>query len=120
MSLVRLYIDEDSMSRAFVRALRSRNVNVLTALEAGMIERADLEHLVFATKHTRVLYTFNVKDFFDLHTTLIQQNRSHAGLILVRQQNYSIGEQTRRVLKLIVTTSAEEMVNRVEFLSSWG
>jgi len=29
-----LYLDEDSISRALIRALRARNVDVLTALEA--------------------------------------------------------------------------------------
>jgi len=48
VSLVRLYIDEDSMSHALFRALRSRNVDVTTALESGMIEREDQEHLQFA------------------------------------------------------------------------
>jgi hypothetical protein len=34
---IRLYLDEDSMSRSLVRALRSRGVDVMTALDAGMI-----------------------------------------------------------------------------------
>ena len=119
MSFVRLYIDEDSMSHALVRALRSRNVDVITAFEAGMIECEDSQHLVFAANQNRVLYTFNVGDYYALHTAFIEQNRSHAGLILARQQHYSVGEQMRRVSKLIATRSAEEMRNRVEFLSSW-
>ena len=109
MSLVRIYIDEDSMSHAFTRALRSRNVEVITALEA-----------VIATKNDCVLYTFNVRDFFALHKEFIKDNKSHSGIILARQQRYSVGEQARRVLKLIANRSAEEMRNRVEFLSSWG
>ena len=119
MSVVRLYIDEDSMSHALVRALRSRNVDVITAFEAGMIECEDGQHLVFAADQARVLYTFNVRDYYALHTAFLQQNRSHAGLILVRQQHYSAGEQMRRLSKLIATRSAEQMRNRVEFLSLW-
>jgi hypothetical protein len=42
---IRLYVDEDSMRHALVEALRARGVDVLTALEAGMIERKDEEHL---------------------------------------------------------------------------
>jgi len=30
-----------------------------------------------------------------------------------------VGKQTRRLLKLIATRSAEEMRNQVEFLSAW-
>ena len=39
---IRLYFDEDSMHRGLVRALRARGVDVVTALEAGMIERQDV------------------------------------------------------------------------------
>jgi hypothetical protein len=120
VSRIRLYIDEDSMSHALTRALRARRVDVVTAWEAGMIERTDREHLFYASVHDYVLYSFNVGDFFALHTALVRENRSHSGIILARQQHYSVGEQLRRVLKLIAGRSAEDMRNRVEFLSSWG
>jgi predicted nuclease of predicted toxin-antitoxin system len=68
---IRLYIDEDSMDRAFVRALRARGVDVTTALEEGMIEREDAEHLNYATEQGRVLYSFNQEDFYRLHTTYL-------------------------------------------------
>ncbi len=42
---IRLYLEEDSLRRALVRALRARGVDVTTAFEAGMIERDDREHL---------------------------------------------------------------------------
>jgi hypothetical protein len=45
MATLRLYIDEDSMDRALLRALRARGVDVITALEEGMTEREDTEHL---------------------------------------------------------------------------
>jgi hypothetical protein len=35
------------------------------------------------------------------------------------QQRYSVGEQMRRLLRLIDTLTAEEMRNRIEFLSAW-
>ena len=119
MSVIRLYIDEDSMSHALVRALRSRNVDVLTALEASMIEREDRSHLMFATSQKRVLYTFNIRDFYAIHSQVIAEGKSHSGLILARQQQLSVGEQSRRLLKLIASKSAEEMESRAEFLSVW-
>ena len=61
-----LYLDEDSMDQALVRALRARGVDVLTALEAGMIERDDPDHPAYATAHGRALCTFNVGDFYRL------------------------------------------------------
>ena len=36
------------------------------------------------------------------------------------QQRYSVGEQMRRLLRLISSLTAEEMRNRIEFLSAWS
>ena len=107
------------MSRSLVRALSVRGVDVTTALEEKMIERSDADHLYFATRQGRVLFSFNVGDFYRLHTDYLATSKRHAGIILARQQHYSIGQQMRCLLKLIATTSAEEMENRVEFISAW-
>ena len=117
---LRPYLDEDPMRQALVESLRSRNVDVLTALIAGMIERDDAEHLEYAAAQGRVLYGFNVGDYYRLHTAFLSEGRSHAGIILARQQHYSVGEQMRRILRLIATRSGEEMENQIEFLSNWG
>jgi hypothetical protein len=117
---IHLYLDEDAMDLALVRALRARGVDVLTAREMGMIERPDEEHLVRATREGRVLYSFNVGDFQRLHTHYAMEGKTHSGIILARQQFYSVGEQTRRLLSLISTKSLESMRNHVEFLSAWN
>ena len=117
---LRLYFDEDSMQRSLVRALRARGVDVITALDAEMIEREDAEHLDYATERGRVLCSFNAGDFYRLHTDYATQGKLHAGIILMRQQHYSVGEQMRRILKLMASKSADEMSNWVEFLSAWG
>ena len=116
---IRLYVDEDAMDNDLVQALRARGVDVITALEAGKIERPDREHLDHATAQGRVLYSFNGADFWRLHTTYMASARAHAGMVLAHQQRYSVGEQARRLLKLIATKSAEEMKNWVDFLGHW-
>ncbi len=83
---IRLYIEEDSMSRALVKALRSRGMNVTTALIEDMIKRDDEEHLEYATVQGRSLYSFNRGDFLRLHTQYLQQGKIHAGIILANQQ----------------------------------
>lgn len=65
------------------------------------------------------LYSFNVRDYCRLHAEFLAQRRSHAGIILAKQQHYSVGEQMRRLLKLIATKPAEEITNKIEFLSDW-
>ena len=116
---IRLYMDEDAMDQVLVKALRARSIDVLTALDAGMIEREDREHLDYATKQRRVVCTFNRGDFYRLHSEYVAQGKRHAGIVLMRQQHLSVGEQMRRMLKLIANKSAEEMENWIEFLSAW-
>ena len=71
------------------------------------------------TEHSRAVYSYNRGDFYRLHTTWLRDGRNHSGIILSRQ-DLPIGEQLRRLLRLINRLSAEEMRNRVEFLSNWG
>ena len=78
---IRLYFDEDSLRYALVNALRARGIDVQTALEVEMIERSDEEHLEFATAQGRVLCSFNVGDFYRLHTSYMTQHKSHPGII---------------------------------------
>ena len=117
MSPIQLFIDEDSMDRRFVQALRARGVDIVTVGEIGTISLSDEEQLIIATKQQRVLYTFNVGDFCQLHTIFISESRTHAGII-VSLQEYSIGEQMRRVLKLIAAKSSQDMENQLVFLSN--
>jgi hypothetical protein len=119
VSEIRLYIDEDSMDQSFLQALRARGVDVRTAFDDGMVGHADDEQLRWATSQQRVLYSFNVGDFFQLHTAVITVGETHAGIILVQQQRYSVGDQMRAVLKVMAATSAEDMIDKVIFLSAW-
>ena len=107
------------MDNALVRALRARGVNLITAAEIEMIQRSDEEHLTRAIGEGRVLYSFNVGDFQRLHKNYLLERKTHSGIILARQQHYSVGEQTRRLLNLISGKSMESMRNQLEFLSAW-
>jgi hypothetical protein len=113
-----LYLDEDAIDRRLVAALRARGVDLLTAQEASMMGHEDEEHLDLATTSGRAIYTFNVGDFSRLHTEYLSQSRSHAGIIIGRQE-FSVGDQMRGLLRLIARRSAEEMANQIEFLSAW-
>lgn len=117
---IRLYLDDDSSERDLVRALRSRGVDVVTAQEVGLDGHDDEEHLAYAAEQSRVLFSFNRRDFYRIHSEWLTQDKSHAGIILAQQQRYSVGERTRRILKIIASKSAEDMNNEVEFLNAWG
>jgi Domain of unknown function (DUF5615) len=119
VSSIRLLIDEDSMDHRFVRALRARGVDVTTVGEIQTTSFSDDAQLLLATQHQRALYTFNVGDFCQLHSIYTAEGRTHEGII-ISSQNYSIGEQMRRVLKLMATKSATEMVSQLVFLSAYA
>jgi hypothetical protein len=107
------------MDGDLVRGLRSRGIDVVTAAEAGMIRQKDEEHLCLATDQGRALYSFNVRDFHEIHTKWTAIGRDHTGIILAQQQRYSTGEQIRRLLRLIGSLTDEAMRNREEFLCRW-
>jgi hypothetical protein len=115
-----LYLDEDAMEEDLVAALRSRGIDVLTASDAGYVQRPDEEHLALATERECVLYSFNVSDFRRLHKQWLGAGREHAGMILAQQQRFSVGEQMRRILRIRGEYSKWSMRNRAEFLSNWG
>ncbi len=119
MSIILLLMDEDSMNSALLDALRLRGADVLSVAEVGMLARSDEEILDWARKNHRVVYSFNARDFYRLHTDWLAREEEHNGIIL-GLQNYSVGEQLRRLIKIIAGKSAEEMQNQVEFLSAWG
>ena len=116
---ITLYFDEDAQDSDLIQALDLRGVDVIGAWGAGMRERIDEDHLLWAAAQKRTLYSFNVRDYCRLHAEFVVQSRSHAGIIVARQQHYSVGEQMRRLLKIIATRLAEEMTNKIEFLGDW-
>jgi hypothetical protein len=112
-------MDENAMDAEVIAGLRARGVDILTAVEAGMLKRNDEDQLAFASARSRALYSFNIGHFFQLYIQWSTTGRNHAGVILARQKRYSPREQIRRLSRLVETLSAEEMHNRVEFLSGW-
>lgn len=116
MSDVRLYVDEDAGENAVVQGLRARCIDVLTTVEANHCGATDQDQLAFATQQGRSIYTFNVGDFARLHGEHLRQALDHGGIIVLPDQRYSVGEKIRRLARFISEVTAEEMVNRMEYL----
>ena len=114
---IKLYLDEDAISRALIKALRSRNVDLLTAKEADLIQVPDQDHLDYATSLDRTVSTFNTRDFVKLHPSYLALGRHHAGIIVSDQRQ--VGVIIRRLLKLLHSRSASEIQDGLEFLSNW-
>lgn len=119
MSQIGFYLDEDTINAALVKALRNADLNVVTVADAGRLGYPDEDQLIWATEQERVIYSFNIRDFCRLHRDFIVQERNHAGIVLASQQQYSIGQQLRGLLKLAANYSSEETVNQLIFLSAY-
>ncbi len=115
-----LYMDEDAMSHSLTRELRARGVEVTTAMSEGTLGYDDPAQLEFAKSQGRVIYTYNIADYYALHIQYLTDGKTHAGMILAHQGRFTLGEQIRRTLRIIAALSAEEMRDRAEFLSAWG
>ena len=101
-----------------MRALRNRGADVVSAKEAGMLAQSDEKQLQWALENRRVIYSFNVKDFYRIHSDWLTRSKSHQGIILGKQ-DYSVGNQMRGLLQIAGAKSAEQMINNVLFLGVW-
>lgn len=119
MSQIRIYIDEDSMSQALITALRTAQIDVVTASDVDRTAYSDEAQLKWATEQDRVLYSSNIGDFCRLHSRLMANEENHAGMILVQQQRYSIGKLLQAIQNLLAAKSAEDMVNQLVFLNDY-
>lgn len=116
MAQIALYLDED-VYPTLATILYERGFDVLHAAEANMLGKSDPEQLEFATSQGRSILTHNVRDYVQLAQQYAEQNRSHAGIIVSDQ--LPLKELLRRALKLLTALSAEEIVNRFEWLSTY-
>jgi predicted nuclease of predicted toxin-antitoxin system len=107
---IRFHLDEP-VDPDIARALRSHGVDVSTTAEAGLRAASDLEQLEYARTEERVLVTHDV-DFLRLAAS----GADHAGVAYGHRDTRSIGEMIRVLLLMYEVLSAEEMMNRVEFL----
>jgi Domain of unknown function (DUF5615) len=101
VSQIRLYLDEDSFEKALVKAFRHAGLDVVTVADASRQSFSDEEQLIWATEQGRVIYSYNRSDFCRLHGEFLAIARSHAGIIVLQQQRYSVGPQVRGLLKLV-------------------
>jgi predicted nuclease of predicted toxin-antitoxin system len=96
--------------RSVTLALRRRGIDVLTAQDCRLERAKDDEHLALAAREGRVLVTQD-SDFLILSATGV----SHAGIAYVRQ-GVPIGRMISGLLLIYNVLTADDMMNRVEYL----
>lgn len=113
---IALYLDEH-VQITLAEGLRLRGVDVMTTQETGNHSLCDEDQLAFALKEGRALLSFNKRHFAKIHYEWMNKMKSHAGIILSDQ--LAVGVLIRRLMKLYVSLSREDIQNRLEYLSAW-
>jgi len=116
MTTIAFYFDEH-VQLGLAEAMRARGVDILTTQEAGNTGLDDRRQLVFATENRRSLLSYNTRHFAKLHNQWMNIQRPHRGLILSDQM--PIGIVLRRLMRLYFSLNAEDMQNRLEYLTGW-
>lgn len=114
--MIRLYLDED-VHEDIAIALRLRGYNVETTKEAGNKGLSDMEQLKYATVEDRVIISFNIADFYKLHSEFIKKGLNHSGIILSKQ--LPIGMIVKALLRLVSGISYNKARNKIIWLSDW-
>lgn len=116
MSQVRFFTDEDLPAAIAIR-LRAAGFDAVSTPEVGRRGETDPAQLSWAAAEGRVIVTFNVGDFARLHVNWLTRGKHHAGIVVAQQR--TIGDILRRLARLSATLSAEDMHDRLEYLSNW-
>lgn len=114
--IARLYFDEDADAR-LAEALRRRDYDVETTVEAGLLEASDEEQLLYAASQQRALVTHNIKHFPGVHATWVGAGREHWGIIILVGHS-AVSAWLRRMENLLNRFSADELRNQLLFLGA--
>jgi predicted nuclease of predicted toxin-antitoxin system len=107
---IRFHLDEH-VNPAVADGRRRRGIDVTATADAGLLGAGDPEHLAFANKEGRVLFT-NDDDFLSVH----DQGIEHPGIAYCHQQDRSVGEIIRGLELIWAVLEPDEMRKRVEFI----
>jgi hypothetical protein len=78
---------------------------------------SDESQLAFASSNGRVLVTFNVAHFAELHATWLANGQHHAGIVVSSQR--TIGDTLRKLIHLGRSLDADALKDRLEYLGDW-
>jgi predicted nuclease of predicted toxin-antitoxin system len=106
---LKFHLDEH-VPRAIAEGLRRRGIDVTTTVDAGLISATDFQHVEFARREHRVIYTQD-DDFL----TLAASGMKHCGVVY----NHSEARTIRQIIEFLELLSdcltGQEMVDHVEF-----
>jgi hypothetical protein len=110
MAEIRYHLDEH-IDTAIAVGLRRRGIEVTTTAEAALLQASDQQQITFATSERRVFVTRERGIAAE-----IPHGATHTGIVIARGGRRNIGPTVLALSRLQRTTTAEEMVDRIEYL----
>ncbi len=110
MATVRFLFDEH-MPGVLIREVRRRGMDVLSAIEAGLLSQPDTAYLTLALATGRVVVTMD-SDFVGLHYA----GHMHAGIIYFDSARHTFGEVIEWIMLVHGNYDSEQMLGRLERL----
>ncbi len=110
MTELRFFLDEN-IEVEIAKQLQRRGIDVVHVRDLHVLGDADENQLQRASEQGRVLCTYD-SDFVNL----AQQGVEHAGIVKGNRTQHHIGSWVRALTQLHSQYSAEDLLNRVEFL----
>lgn len=108
--VLRFHLDEN-VDHAIAAGLRLRGLDVTTATDANLIAASDPEHIEYARREERVIFTQD-QDFLRHHAA----GDAHNGIVYSPLGVHSVGEIIRFLLLLSDCVEPDEMRGQLEFV----
>ena len=108
---IRFYLDEN-VPVAIAIQLQRRGIDAITVRDLDLLGDSDRNHLSRATRLDYVFCT-NDADFVALATS----GMTHSGIVFGQQHKHGVGTWVRFLELLASVADADEMRNRIEFVS---
>lgn len=116
MSAPKFFTDEDVYS-GVAAGLRKAGLDAVSTPETGRLGESDESQLGWAAQEGRVLVSFNVAHFAELHAAWIASGRKHAGIVVSNQR--PLGDTLRRLLRVAAELDAVSFQDWLEYLGDW-
>jgi hypothetical protein len=119
---MRLYLDDDSVARVIVNALRGAGYDVQLPVEVGLRGEHDTVHLTHAIRDSRALLSRNYDDFQEIHELVSISGGAHRGILIVREdgdlkRDMKASQIVRAIEKIILSGISIE--NDIVVLNHW-
>ncbi len=108
------------MRRDLVRELVRLGWDVLSTRDAGNEGMPDVHQLSWAANAGRCVFTANQGDFARLHYQWLAAGRSHAGIVILSEQQWPTGHIIRAMTLIARSHGPDTIRGALEFVGNWA